>query len=299
MGLTPTVVSARSSSARRNIFSCDTLSDTVLLAPGFPPAAGSRSNEISDGAVITVAKGQCAILVSRGKVFDLCAEPGNYSYDMGAVPAPIPGELGPEALRNLYPYPPDSAHKLYYVRTGDAKPLAFGNRQGLPFRIVLPEDRLDVDVILRFEGVFSYRVCDPALFFTNVTGNVTEPFDGGELNTLLRTQAETLLAPALARLAAAGTLFPSRQDFCRAIAADVTAQLEPHWRERFGLAPSGLELRYVSPDGEGGRFFERWLAAGQRAALTPEGAWTCPDCGAESTGNFCPQCGRKRPERSS
>ncbi|MBO4360767.1 MAG: SPFH domain-containing protein [Eubacteriaceae bacterium] len=27
----------------------------------------------------------------------------------------------------------------------------------------------------------------------------------------------------------------------------------------------------------------------------PEGSWTCPKCGEVSTGNFCPKCGEKRP----
>ena len=124
MGLTPTVVNARSSSARRNILSCDPLSDGTLLAPGFPPVAGSRENTISDGAVITVSEGQCAILVSRGKVFDLCAEPGTYAYSGGTLPEPLPGALGEAALKNLYPYPPDAGgHRLYYVKTSPVSPL--------------------------------------------------------------------------------------------------------------------------------------------------------------------------------
>ena len=80
MGLMPTVVNARSSSARRSVFACDTLSDSVLLAPGFPPIAGGRENVIV-GSVIAVSENQCAILVSRGRVFDLCAEPGAYAYE--------------------------------------------------------------------------------------------------------------------------------------------------------------------------------------------------------------------------
>ena len=26
------------------------------------------------------------------------------------------------------------------------------------------------------------------------------------------------------------------------------------------------------------------------------GAWTCPQCGAQATGKFCPECGAKKPE---
>lgn len=35
--------------------------------------------------------------------------------------------------------------------------------------------------------------------------------------------------------------------------------------------------------------------AGAAAAVKPA-AWTCPSCGKQATGNFCPECGAKKPE---
>ena len=302
MGLTPTEVNARSSSARRNVFSCIALSDSVLLAPGFPPISASRDNTISDGAVITVSEGQCAILTSRNRVFDLCAEAGAYAYDSAALPEPLPGELGAEAVKNLYPYPPDrSGHKLWYVNIKPVSPLPFRSARGIPFRFLLPAMKLDLDVLLLCEGSFRYQVCDPARFFADVAGPAADGFDPGKLNELLAREAETALAPVLARLSAENAVFPSRQAFCDAIAEGVKAQLESLWPERLGIRPAEVTIRTVSPDDDAGaQFFYKWLAAGEKAAPLPpeEGApkpWYCPDCGAESTGNFCPQCGRHKP----
>ena len=299
MGWTPTVVNARSSSARRSIFSCDSLSDTVLLAPGFPPVAGSRENVIADGAVISVSEGQCAILVSRGRVFDLCAEPGSYAYSF-ALPEPLPGALGEASLKNLYPYPPDAGgHRLYYVNTRPVSPLPFASGKDIPFRIVIPDAGLDLDVMLCCEGTFRYQVCDPALFFTNVTGPVTDRFDGRQLSELLAREAETGLFPALAGLSAGNAMFPSRQAFCQAIAHRVAEQAADHWRERFGLRIAELTIGSVRPDADSSRYFDRWLAAGEQAPRPTEPSgpkeWFCPHCGAASTGNFCPQCGRRKP----
>ena len=301
MGLTPTSVNPRSSSARRNIFSCDALTGDVLLAPGFPPASTARDNGISDGAVIAVSEGACAILVSRGRVFDLCAEAGAYAYDSASLPEPLPGELGAEAVKDLYPCPPDrSGHRLWYVNLRPVSPLPFRSARGIPFPIRLPEEKLDLDILLFFEGAFRYQICDPARFFTDIAGPVTEPYDSRELNELLSREAETALAPVLARLGAARAVFSSRGAFCQAIAEGVKAQLEDHWRDKRGIRLTEVTIRNVSADDSSARYFHRWLALGEQAAPRPaeEGApkrWYCPDCGAESTGNFCPQCGRRKP----
>jgi membrane protease subunit (stomatin/prohibitin family) len=301
MGLTPTVVNARSSSVRRRIFSCDSLSDSVLLAPGFPPIAGGRENVIADGSVIAVSEGQCAILVSRGRVFDLCAEPGAYAYSSGTLPEPLSGALGAEALKNLYPYPPDAGgYRLYYVKIGPVSLLSFSSGQGIPFRIVLPAAGLDLDVMLCCEGSFRYRICDPALFFADVAGPVEDCFRSRELNELLTREAETALLPVLARISADETSFPSKQAFCQAVAAGVTEQLADIWREKRGIQITELTIGSIRTDSAASRYFDSWLTAGmQTAAQAPEvpalTAWYCPACGAASTGNFCPQGGRRKP----
>ena len=37
-------------------------------------------------------------------------------------------------------------------------------------------------------------------------------------------------------------------------------------------------------------------AAPQAPAAPAAGTWTCPTCGKENDGNFCPACGTKKPE---
>ena len=301
MGLTPTVMNTQSSSARRNVFSCASLSDAALLAPGFPPVSGSRENELADGAVIAVEEGQCALLVSRGKVFDLCAEPGVYAYSGESLPDPKPGELGEDALKRLYPYPPDaSGHRLFYVNTRPVSPLPFRSGRGIPFRITIPAFRLDLDIPLYCEGSFRYGICDPVRFFTDITGPVREPFRSGELNELLAREAETALPPVLARISAARTAFPSKQAFCQAIAQGVTEQLADSWRERRGIRIAELRIDSVRTDDGVSRYFDAWLgaeaqAAPQSPAVPASGTWVCPECGTASAGNFCPECGRRKP----
>ena len=66
----------------KEFFYCDALPAEVLAVKGQKRtdrrSANKHGNEniISDGSVVAVAEGQCALIVEQGKVVELCAEPG-------------------------------------------------------------------------------------------------------------------------------------------------------------------------------------------------------------------------------
>ena len=77
----------------KEYFYCDALPAEVLAVKGQKRTNGRSANRhgsenvISDGSVIAVADGQCVLIVEQGKVVDMCAEPGEYTYDTGSAPA--------------------------------------------------------------------------------------------------------------------------------------------------------------------------------------------------------------------
>ena len=119
MGLIETTISAASSSSRRGIFSCDALSDSVLLAVGRRPAEPYGGNYIDHEGKLKVREGQCAILVSKGKVTDFCAIPGAYTFNMRRRTEPMLGPLTEQAAETWKRLNPPSgdyeARRLYYV----------------------------------------------------------------------------------------------------------------------------------------------------------------------------------------
>ena len=72
----------------KEFFYCDALPADVLMRKGHKRVSGRSSNTkgkeniITNGSVIAVADGQCMLIVDQGKIVDLCAEPGEYVYDM-------------------------------------------------------------------------------------------------------------------------------------------------------------------------------------------------------------------------
>ena len=300
MGLNQATIPAASSSSRRRIFTCETLSDHVLLAVGRRPAEPSGDNLLADGGVLRVDEGQCALLVSRGKVVDFCASPGTYVFRRRQAAEPMRGPLEQEVLetwkRLTRPQTDPEDIRLFYVNLRSVPGPDF--RREVPFLLRLPADMLDVDVNLLCSGHFTYRVSDPVLFFANVTGTVEDRFDNAELNETLCKEVILQLQVVLAKLAADGRTFPHRAAYGQAIAEGIEEELAVFWPGLRGIALDSVTVSDVHASGEGNKLFSRWLAKSERTDEADAGSknWFCPDCGAASTGNFCPQCGRKKPE---
>ena len=80
-------------------FYCEALDKDVLMAKGQKRASDRSSNKkgednvISDGSAIAVADGQCMMIVEQGKVIELCAEPGVFTYKSDLTPSVFAGDL--------------------------------------------------------------------------------------------------------------------------------------------------------------------------------------------------------------
>ena len=59
---------------------------------------------------------------------------------------------------------------------------------------------LDIDVSVRCNGVYSYKIVDPLLFYTNVCGNVEQQYDREEIEVQLKTEFVSALQPAFAKI---------------------------------------------------------------------------------------------------
>ena len=88
----------------KEFFYCEALDKDVLMTKGVKRMTSRSSNTkgndniISNGSGIAVADGQCMIIVEQGKVVELCAEPGEFTYDSSTEPSIFAGSLGQSIL---------------------------------------------------------------------------------------------------------------------------------------------------------------------------------------------------------
>lgn len=198
----------------KEFFYCEAMDKEVMVTKGQKRVSGRSSNTrgndniISNGSGIAVADGQCMIIVEQGKIVEVCAEPGEFTYDTSTEPSIFTGSLGDgiketfKTVGKRFAYGGDTGkdQRVYYFNTKELIDNKFGTPNPIPFRVVDSKIGLDVDVSIRCSGVYSYRIADPLLFYTRVCGNVTESYTRDELERQLKTEFISALQPAFAKL---------------------------------------------------------------------------------------------------
>ena len=82
--------------------------------------------------------------------------------------------------------------------------MTFGTPNPIPFRVVDTNIGLDIDVSVRCSGVYSYKIADPLLFYTNVCGNVEREYTRDTIDGQLKTEFISALQPAFGKLSELG-----------------------------------------------------------------------------------------------
>ena len=200
----------------KEFFYCEAMDKNVMVTKGQKQISGRSSNRrgsdniISNGSGIAVADGQCMIIVEQGKIVEVCAEPGQYTFDSSTEPSIFAGSFGQSLLQSFktfgrrFTYGGDTGkdQRVYYFNTKELIDNKFGTPNPIPFRVVDSRIGLDVDVSVRASGVYSYKIADPILFYVNVCGNVEHDYTREELDTQLKTEFISALQPAFAKLSA-------------------------------------------------------------------------------------------------
>ena len=349
----------------KEFFVCDSMDARTLVVKGEKQTSGRSSNTkgsdnvISNGSGISVADGQCMLIVEQGKVVEVCAEPGVFTYDSSLEPSIFAGSLGKsiiDTFKNIgkrFTYGGDTGkdQRVYYVNTKELLDNKFGTPNPVPFRVVDSRIGLDIDVSLRCSGVYSYKIANPLLFYTNVCGNVEEAYTRDMIESQLKTEFISALQPALGKLSALEIRPNEIVTHNAEVEQGMNEALSAKWGELRGLEvvsvafgsvtlpeedadmikdaqrtamyrdPSmagatlvgaqadamraaaanengammgfmGMGMANAAGGANAQNFYN--MAAQQQQEKAAVGGWKCA-CGAENTGNFCANCGAKKP----
>lgn len=239
---------------------CDSLSADTLLVRG-QKRVGKRSsntkgndNIITQGSKIAVAAGQCMIIVEQGKVVDVCAEPGEYVFDASSEPSIFTGDLG-ESVRKTFAtmderlsFGGDTGkdQRVYFINLKEMMDNKFGTPTPIPFRVVDTNIGLDLDVSVRASGVYSYKIVDPLLFFSSVSGNVKGAFTRDEIDGQLKTEFVSALQPAFGRLSDLGLRPNQIPQHTTELENAMNQALSGKWSELRGLKIISVALGSVT-----------------------------------------------------
>ena len=361
----------------KEFFYCDSLENDVLMVKGQKRISGRSSNTkgsdnvISNGSGIAVADGQCMIIVEQGKVVEVCAEPGQFTYDSSTEPSIFSGKLGDsiketfKLIGKRFTYGGDTGkdQRVYYFNMKEIMDNKFGTANPFMFEVVNKRIGMSRTVQVRCNGIYSYKITDPILFYTKIAGNVSDEFRREEIDMQLKTEFISALQPAFAKLTELELRPAQIPAHTNELKNAMNAALKSEWTDRRGISVESIALNPITLTEEdmkkinqmedaatmgsnpfmmAGRMTDAQANAMEAAAANEGGAmtgfmgmgmamnqnggfnaaqmyqagvaqqqqfaqqqsvfvtapadgWKCA-CGATVSGNFCTECGAKKPE---
>ena len=244
----------------KEFFYCEAMPADVLMVKGTPRISSRSSNTkrndniISNGSGIAVADGQCMIIVEQGRIVEMCAEPGEYTFDKSTEPSVFSGSLGTSVINTFktmgkrFTYGGDTGkdQRVYYINLKELIDNKFGTSTPIPFRVVDRNINLDIDVAVRCYGTYSYKIADPILFYTNVCGNVTSEYRRSNLDDQLKTEFIAALQPGFGKLSDMGLRPNQIMGHTEDLSNAMNESLSKKWSELRGLTIVSIALGSVS-----------------------------------------------------
>ena len=256
----------------KEFFYCDSLDKDVLMVKGQKRTSRRSSNNgedniITNGSGIAVADGQCMLIVEQGKVVEVCAEPGEFTFDASTEPSVFTGNFGDslaatfQTVAKRFTYGGDTGkdQRVYYINTKELGEILYGTATPIPFRVVVSEERgYKLSVNLRCNGSFTCRICDPLLFYTNVCSNVSTQYDASEIAPRLKSELMNALQPALATLSANKVQYYEIPAHTLEISEALNEQLSNVWRKKRGIEVFSFNINSLSIPEEQQKKITEW-----------------------------------------
>ncbi len=244
----------------KEFFYCDALPNDVLMTRGQKRISGRSSNTrgsdnvISNGSGIAVADGQCMIIVEQGRIVEVCAEPGEFTYDTSTEPSIFTGQLDQSvldsfrALGRRFTYGGDTGkdQRVYYFNTKEILGNKFGTTSPIIFEVVNKRIGMSRTVQIRCNGVYTYVITDPLKFYARLCGNVTTEFRREQIDSQLKAEFIDALQPAFGALAEQELRPAQIPAKSGELKAAMNNALRQEWSENRGISVGKIALNPIT-----------------------------------------------------
>ena len=209
----------------KEYFYCDSMTPDVLMCK------------------IAVNVGQCMMIVEQGKVVDLCAEPGEYTYDKSTEPSVFTGDLKESVIQvfqrmgKRFTFGGDTGkdQRVYYFNTKEIIGNKYGTPAEIPFKVIEENTGRSLLVRIRCFGEYSYKIVDPILFYSTIAGNAPDQYLRSQWDSQLKSELLTALQPAFGKISAQRIDYTELPMRTMELADALNDVLSSKWRDLRGI----------------------------------------------------------------
>ncbi|MBQ0036369.1 MAG: SPFH domain-containing protein [Firmicutes bacterium] len=244
----------------KDYFVCDSLNNDTLITKGVKKGSSSLFADpdvITNGSGIVVADGQCALIVDEGQILEVANEPGNYTFDTTKSPSIFDGGFKGIAdtfkeMIGRFTYGGIAAknQRVYYVNTKEILNNLYGTTTPIPFRVIDRNINLDVDISVRCNGEYSFKIVNPLLFYKNVAGNVSSAITKEDLAQQMKSELLTALQPVFAKISATGVRYSEIPAHTTEMVDELNNQLSTKWADLRGINVVSFGVNSISASKE-------------------------------------------------
>lgn len=243
---------------------CDSMPSSVLAVKGIKRTSGRSVNRkgsdniITNGSVIAVNEGQCMMIVDQGKIVEFSAEAGEFIYDASTEGTVFCGEVAEgieqswESFKKRFSFGGEAPkdQRVYFFNLKEITGNKFGTPSPIPFRVVDQNIGLDMDISIRCNGEFTYRIVNPILFYQNVCGNFASEYTRDQIDSTLKSDFLTALQPAFAEISAQGIRYSSLPAHTLELSEAMNHVLTKKWAENRGICVVSVSINTVNASAE-------------------------------------------------
>ena len=198
------------------------------------------------------------MIVEQGQIVEIAAEAGEFTWDSSTEGSVLYGGFGEglkqswQNLKRRFTFGADTAkdQRIYFINTKEIMGNKYGTPAPVPFRVVDKNIGLDMDVSIRCNGEYSYRISDPMVFYKNVAGNVASDFRRSQIDSALKADFLTALQPAFARISDMGIRYSSLPGHTLEIAQVMNQALSAKWGAQRGISGVTVGVNSVTASAE-------------------------------------------------
>lgn len=241
----------------RDYFYVDSIPEDTLIVRAECKSNKKKKSEddcniISNGSVIAVNSGQCAIITYNGLIQEVCSEPGEFVYSQSTEPSMLcEGFISDtlETIKRRFTFGGNVAkeYRVYYVNTKEIMCTQFGTVNPVPFRVVDQRAGIDIDVRLKICGSFTLRVTNPVTLYQNIAGNVKESFKTEQISKQLKSEFVASLGTAVSALSQMGIRYSEVLLHANDMEVECRKILQENWEEERGIQLCNISLVSVAP----------------------------------------------------
>ena len=247
MGLIKSAVSSISSTLHdqwEEYITCDSLDNNTLVVK-----KTTKNGIISNKSRIQVAPGQVALIFDSGKILDATAEEGIYTFDSSSSPSLFAGQFGGMFKemweRFKFNGTPSKEQAIFYI---NAKEI-IDNKFGSSSPVAYPDPQYK-NIYIRYFGVYSFKICDPFAFVSNIAGNVKDTYTKEQLMEQANAEFVSALDVSLNACASDGIVFSSLPSKQLVLAKHMNEALDEEWKQLRGMEVVSVAIEKITPDEE-------------------------------------------------